>query len=563
MTSPANLRPALAGGPGDRSEVGQEHRSSLRLQRLAGRLSSALIQLPGSDIDRALESTLREIVEALDVDRSSLMEFDETGSDIERVHAWARPGIPPVDRIRDPERIPWLIDRMRRGEVAILDSPESLPAEASSERAYADRVPIKSVLALPVSVGGTLTCAIFVGSFRRFRHWQPSTVAALRFVGEILAASIHRRRQAGVLERTQSEIARRQAELEPENAYLREEIRSIHGFHEIIGDSPALASALRQVQEVAPMDTTVLLLGETGTGKELFARALHERSARRDRALVRVNCAALPTTLIESELFGHERGAYTGAVATRQGRFELADRGSIFLDEIGDLPLELQAKLLRVLQEGEFERLGSSLTRRVDVRVIAATNATLESAVREGRFRADLFYRISVYPIVLPPLRERREDIPHLVWYFIHQRRRALRRPIDRVPSQVMRALQQYDWPGNVRELENVIERAMIRSTGASLVLDRALAIPAAPARARHVTETTATLEDVERRHIVEILGSCGWRINGAGNAADKLGLHPNTLRFRMKKLGIERPRSTQRHPTIASDEPTNGHNRR
>jgi len=283
----------------------------------------------------------------------------------------------------------------------------------------------------------------------------------------------------------------------------------------------------------------VLLLGETGTGKELFARAVHDRSPRRHGPLVAVNCASLPATLIESELFGHDRGAYTGAVTARQGRFELADRGTIFLDEIGDLPLDVQAKLLRVLQDGEFERIGSSHTRRVDVRVIAATHRDLEAATREGTFRTDLYYRVSVFPIRLPPLRERLDDIPRLVWYFIHHRKRRLQRQVRKVSPGVMAALQSYDWPGNVRELENVIERALIRSTGDTLVFDDGLGV-----RTRRVQTGSSgdTLETVERRHIEESLQRCGWRINGAGNAAEQLGLHPNTLRFRMKKLGIVRP---------------------
>jgi len=271
---------------------------------------------------------------------------------------------------------------------------------------------------------------------------------------------------------TRTETARESGALPSENTHLQEGIRDLHGFHEIIGDARPLRDALSRVEVVAGTDSTVLLLGETGTGKELFARAIHDRSPRRRRSLVRVNCAALPATLIESELFGHERGAFTGAVATRQGRFELADKATLFLDEIGDLPLDLQAKLLRVLQEGEFERVGSSHTRRCDVRVVAATHRNLELAVEEGRFREDLYYRVSVFPIELPPLRVRREDIPQLVWCFIHRRQRALQRRIEKVPNTVMQSLQGYSWPGNVRELENVIERAMIRSTGESLELD-------------------------------------------------------------------------------------------
>ena len=323
-----------------------------------------------------------------------------------------------------------------------------------------------------------------------------------------------------------------------ENKYLREEISHLHGFHEIVGESPALRASLACVSEVAPTDASVLLLGDTGTGKELFARALHERSPRRHHTLVSVNCAALPATLIESELFGHERGAFTGAVAARQGRFELADRGTLFLDEIGDLPFELQAKLLRVLQEGEFERLGSSHKRKTDVRLIAATHRDLGAMAADGRFRTDLYYRLNVFPIRIPPLRERREDIPRLVWYIIHRRQSALRRTITQVPAAVMQALQQFDWPGNVRELENVVERAMIRSTGDTLVLHEGPAVCSAPAP----TECGTALAVVERRHIEAVLQKCNWRINGPGNAAEQLGLHPNTVRFRMGKLGIHRP---------------------
>jgi formate hydrogenlyase transcriptional activator len=298
--------------------------------------------------------------------------------------------------------------------------------------------------------------------------------------------------------------------------------------------------ALARCQEVAPTDASVVLIGETGTGKELFARAVHNRSARRDFPFVCVNCAVLPPTLIETELFGHERGAFTGAVSTRQGRFERAHRGTIFLDEIGDLPLEVQAKLLRVLQEGEFERVGSSQSRTIDVRVIAATHHDLEQAVRNGAFRADLYYRLNVYPIALPPLRERTDDIPRLVWYFINRRQRALNRKITRIPAAVLQTLERHAWPGNVRELQNIVERAMIHSDGGTLVLDE---FPG-PSGALAAGDGE-TLEAAERRHIENALRRAGWRINGTGNAAERLGLHPNTLRFRMKKLGIRRPPDT------------------
>jgi len=310
---------------------------------------------------------------------------------------------------------------------------------------------------------------------------------------------------------------------------------SSHGFSEIVGESAALRTALAALEEVVEADSSVLLLGETGTGKELFARALHARGPRRAFPLVSVNCAALPPTLIESELFGHQRGAFTGAIAPRQGRFELAHRGTLFLDEIGDLPLELQAKLLRVLQEGAFERVGSSQSQAVDVRIIGATHHDLARAVTEGRFRADLYYRLNVFPIRLPALRERREDIPALVWSIIRKRQQTLRRHITTVTDETMTILQQHSWPGNVRELENVIERALIHSPGDTLMLlDHNLDI--------HSVESPAcSLVSVERAHIEGVLRECGWRINGFGNAAERLGLHPNTLRFRMKKLGIVR----------------------
>jgi transcriptional regulator with GAF, ATPase, and Fis domain len=294
---------------------------------------------------------------------------------------------------------------------------------------------------------------------------------------------------------------------------------------------------LHQVEQVAETDATVLILGETGTGKELIARAIHDRSPRSRRPLVKVNCAALPSSLIESELFGHEKGAFTGAVTRREGRFTLADGGTIFLDEIGDLPIDLQSKLLRVLQEGEFEPLGGSRTRKVDVRVIAATNRDLDAAMEEETFRPDLYYRLTVFPIRIPTLRERPEDIPLLTWGFIRRNEPRLGKNIRTIPKEVMDRLVAYSWPGNVRELENVIQRAMILSPGTALVLpDLGEQGPAAGPRA----STAQSLEDVERDHIHSVLKSVSWQIKGPGGAAERLGLAPSTLRYRMKKLGIQ-----------------------
>ena len=337
-----------------------------------------------------------------------------------------------------------------------------------------------------------------------------------------------------------------------EKLYLEEEIRSEFNFEEIIGDSAALKRALAQVELVAPAGTTALILGETGTGKELIARAIRNLSPRRERTFVKINCAAIPSGLLESELFGHERGAFTGAVNQKIGRFELADRGTLFLDEVGDIPLELQPKLLRVLQEQEFERLGSNRTQRVDVRVVAATNGDLAKLVGERAFRSDLYYRLNVFPIQIPALRERREDIPLLVRYFVQKFSRRLNKAVEYVPAEAMEALTNYNWPGNIRELENLLERAVLLSPG------KELRVPLAEIRASSgggetppaATSLSAlnpgsaisTLEEAERQHILRALRQTEWRIAGVKGAAALLGMKRTTLQARMRKLGIRRP---------------------
>jgi formate hydrogenlyase transcriptional activator len=328
--------------------------------------------------------------------------------------------------------------------------------------------------------------------------------------------------------------------LQQQNEYLREEIES---FGEIVGGSRALRDVLGTVRQVAPTDSTVLILGETGSGKELVARAVHNFSQRRERPLIKLNCSALPTGLVESELFGHEKGAFTGATDRRVGRFELADGGTIFLDEVGELPLEAQAKLLRVLQEREFERVGGTRTIRVDVRVVAATNRDLAQAVADGKFRQDLYYRLHVFPVRLPPLRERVEDIPLLVHYFVDRFAAKIGRTITHVAPDVMARLTAYAWPGNVRELENVIERAVILATGPELTIaPEALPVLAAPpASAAAPASGPGALREVERQHIVAVLKQTGWRVDGPHGAARILNMHPSTLRSRMQKLGIRR----------------------
>src|SRR6516162_4818315 len=333
------------------------------------------------------------------------------------------------------------------------------------------------------------------------------------------------------------------ARLQQQNLYLQEEIKSVHNFEEIIGQSPALTAVLDNVRRVAETDTGVLITGETGTGKELIARAIHSSIRRKDKPLIKINCAALPAGLVESELFGHEKGAFTGAIARRVGRFELAHGGTIFLDEIGELPADAQAKLLRVLQEHEFDRVGGTAPIRVDVRVLAASNRDLLQMVREKTFREDLYYRLSVFPLHLPSLRDRKEDIPPLALFLVNKLAARIGKRIDGIDQDTMRRLIAYAWPGNVRELENVIERAVIFAAGPALEIG-ADVLPASvepPACEPHIPEQPATLEATEREHILNVLGQTGWVVQGSRGAAKILGLHPNTLRSRMKKLGIRR----------------------
>jgi transcriptional regulator with GAF, ATPase, and Fis domain len=396
---------------------------------------------------------------------------------------------------------------------------------------------------------------------------DPRRTAVLKIFAARAGAELERQYAEERLQRALAEVEALKNRLQAENVYLQEEIQAEHPFEEIVGNSPALLAVLRKVERVAASDSTVLVTGETGTGKELVARAIHARSARQDRPLVKVNCSAISAGLVESELFGHVKGAFTGAIERRIGRFELADGGTIFLDEVGELPLETQVKLLRVLQEQEFEPVGSSHTVRVDVRIIAATNRDLNEAIRAGRFRSDLYYRLNVFPIDVPPLRERRSDIPQLAMFFLSSLSKRFGKRIDAVSEETMERLVAYPWPGNIRELQNVIERAVVLSPGPVLELDRDLIPTRTPenhpgandflghaagplvrkssGRLRTTGSSSRqmpSLQEVERGHILAALKHTGGVIEGPRGAAKILDLHPNTLRSRMQKLGIKRP---------------------
>ena len=424
------------------------------------------------------------------------------------------------------------LDGSAAGHVFKTGQPRAFSAlelEAFPESAFICARGIRSACAVPLATAhgvlGTLNLAAYADHAFSPEHFPLLT----RVAGQIAIAL----RNAFSYQR----IEELNAQLSREKLYLEDEIRGEYQFEEIIGRSRALGRVLREIQTVAPTDSTVLISGETGSGKELVARAIHQLGTRRDRAFVKLNCAAIPTGLLESELFGHEKGAFTGAISSRVGRFELAHQGTVFLDEVGEIPLELQPKLLRVLQEREFERIGSSHTLRSDARLIAATNRDLGALSAEHKFRQDLFYRLNVFPITVPPLRERREDIPTLVRHFAQTFARRMKKTVETIPTETMAALTRYDWPGNIRELQNLIERAVILTNGETLAVPLSALAAQAPG-----PPTADTLEQADRRHIVAALERTNWVIAGPNGAAARLGIKRSTLQFRMQKLGISRP---------------------
>jgi len=522
------------------SEAGAETGGSF--EALLATIAARLLGEPAAAFDACIADALSRMVQFLEVERSVFAVVDPDGV-LRSTHAAAVSGVTPfpVERTVGDD-VPWIFEQLNKQRVPVIvssasDLPPGATVDAETFRVFA----VRSVAVFPIVAGDRLLGAFSFGATQKERPWPRPLVERIRLISEIFAAALLRREHEARLREALGELEMLRERLQLENDYLRQ--RSVHaeGFEDIVGESGALRSALFRVEQVAPTDTTVLLLGETGTGKELIARAIHARSARRDRTLVTVNCAALSPTLIESELFGHEKGAFTGAVARKIGRFELASGSTLFLDEVGEIPLGLQAKLLRVLQEGEFERLGSSATHKVDVRVIAASNRDLAAAAREGTFRADLYYRLGVFPIRVPALRARKADIPLLVWYFLGQLGGTLGKRIERVPGAAMDRLLAYDWPGNIRELKNVLERAVILSPGPVLLLDEVTddaRISAAPTTG---AGSVRPLVEVEREHILRVMESCDWRVRGPESAAKLLGINASTLYSRMKKLGIRR----------------------
>jgi formate hydrogenlyase transcriptional activator len=500
------------------------------LRRALADVAARFASASGESIDSAVEDTLREVAILVRADRA-FVSWQPGPSSAVTTFEWAQPSLPSGEasmlaeiraattELRSDQPI-WFTGITRGGDPTDADD---LPPDA-----------LQTAAVVPIGPADDMSGAVAFGSATE-RLWLLSTIEQLRIFAGILGQALARRDAAARLQTAHAEV--RHWRSMAGDVIERPSRIFLTGSRQIVSDSAVVRSALQQVEQVAKTPATVLLLGETGVGKEVFAQVIHELSARGQRQMIKVSCAAIPSTLIESELFGHERGAFTGASTRQIGRFEAANHSTLFLDEIGELSAEVQVKLLRVLQERVIERLGSTQPVKIDVRIIAATNRNLEKAVEDRLFREDLYYRLNVFPLAIPPLRERVDDIPRLAWQFVDECARALGKTIDSISKDSMRQLQAYQWPGNVRELRNVIERAVIVATGPRLVVQ----MPE-PSAARH-PQQALTLRSLEIEHIRATLESTNWRIRGHGGAAQRLGLKPTTLETRMAKLGVIRPR--------------------
>ncbi len=513
-----------------------------RYQKTLARISSCLLTSPNDQVDSAIETSLRDVCDYIKADRATLVWFDQGTASVEVIYFWVGQGRPPAARFAQAG-FAWMMPLIQKGESISFESVADLPESAMSDQASLREMGIKSAAVVPLIVEGQTLGACSITNTTRERSWTERDLKDLQVIAELFASAVSRLKSRQRLDHALEQLEKAKERLEEENVYLQQEILSSHGFHEIVGESADLKHCLRQVAQVAVTRTPVLVQGETGTGKELIARAIHERSGRSDRPLVKINCAALPANLIESELFGHEQGAFTGALSRKRGRFDLADGGTLFLDEIGDFPFDLQGKLLRVLQDGEFQRLGGTETIRVDARIIAATNRRLLGAVECGEFRADLFYRINTFPIELPPLRDRHGDIPLLAKHFIDTHGPQLGKDVNGISQSMLDQLEAYTWPGNVRELEGVIQRALITADGPLLRLEEPLdkGVRSSDAGSTTPVENPVDLRSAEKVHIETVLDQAGWKIAGENGAASRLGMPPSTLRSRMKRLGITR----------------------
>jgi formate hydrogenlyase transcriptional activator len=510
--------------------------AQLSFHRLVADVAVRFGAIAPDAVDDAIVDSLRQSGEALQLDSIVLWRQPAGEATAVPAHYWVHPAV----RVPEPVPVasmPSAITGLAAGDTRCVGTLHDIP---ESDREFFGRCGLQSAAMVPVPMGDdTVLATLVCGSTTSEQVWAPAILDRLRLFAGVLSQAFARKASNAALQKALGEISQLRERLTSDNVQFRRDVKLLKTSSLMVSESAAIKRVLTQVQQVAPTPATVLLLGETGSGKEVMAQAIHDASPRHHRPMIRVSCAAIPTALIESELFGRERGAYTGALSRQIGRFEAANGGTLFLDEIGELPTEVQVKLLRVLQERVIERLGSTQPIKVDVRIIAATNRNLEEAVANKTFREDLFYRLNVFPVVVPPLRERVEDIPSLVWTFIDEFSRSFGKAIDSIPKDCLAELQRYPWPGNVRELRNVIERAVIVATGRQLVVW--------PPRVeqRPLPQAAMTLWTLEGEHIRTVLESTNWRIRGAGGAAERLGLKPTTLESRMARLGITRKKAS------------------
>lgn len=507
----------------------------VRFEAMLADISSVFVHLKPEEVDGHITETLQKLVEFFDFDQAILLQI---GSDTFSylTHQYTVPGAAQNPHVPTREELPWFYSRTREArEPFLLQSVDDLPSDAHMDRTTLRRFGIRSLLAIPLFAGVKVVGHIGIRSYRGKRSMAPKTLERLCLVGSIISSALERKESDASLRELLSKVEHLRDQLQADNSYLREELRQVRETTVLLGQSPEMRRVLGQIRQVAGTTASVLILGETGVGKELAGRAIHDASGRGDRPMISVNCAGLPDSLVENELFGHERGAFTGAVSKQPGRFELADGSTLFLDEIGDLPLQAQAKLLRVLEEGKLERLGGTRSIQVDVRILAATNRDLTKMVREGRFREDLFFRLNVYPLTIPPLRNRPGDIPLLTEAFLREFSQKTGKTLPCPAPEALSLLRDYKWPGNVRELRNIVERAAIAYQGVG-PLEFSL-----PGRALLALGSFPKMEEMEREHIIRALLLADGKIAGPGGAAEFLGLNRNTLVSRMRKLGITR----------------------
>ncbi len=515
-----------------------EDLAPLDFELLISDISAKLVNCNLEELNRAIEMSLQEVLDFLNIDRAALFRVEEPNSKrFVLSHLKIRPGCAPQEKtFLTSDSFPWMTQQLLSGRETGCSRIDDLPEEAAiDKKTLRDFSPKYSSMAVPLFDGDQVYGILALGIAKEM-HWPKELVPRLRLMAHVFSDALLRRKMETKLHQTLEELERLKTRLEHENVHLRQEATVRSSAAKIVYHSQIMAGVLAKAEQVASTNATVLLSGETGTGKEMIASAIHEMSSRSQRTMIRVNCGAIPTALVESEMFGREKGAYTGALSRQIGRFELADASTIFLDEITELPMEVQVKLLRVLQEKEIERLGNPKPIHIDVRVIAATNQNIEKAVRDGKFREDLYYRLNVFPVEIPPLRERREDIPMLVWAFVDELCCEFGKRVESISSKSMESLMDYSWPGNVRELRNTIERAMIVSNSPKLIIE----IP--KPTSFNGTSSVLTLKEMEIQHIRRVLESVAWKIRGKQGAAEILGMKPTTLETRMAKLGITRP---------------------